>query len=164
MATRMNCNVQPSSLLTKYGHTNYMRNTCIPVYLVDEFSTQLCKHHRQSLFVFGDNALHRGKGGQAIIRDCENAVGFITKYKPTWESDAFLTDTGITRLEAWITGFDATIFTLLVTQDYTGIVLPKDGVGTGRAKLAQSSPLCFSRIQEYFQSTFGRTLTEKGFL
>lgn len=144
--------------------TFYKSHKDLPVYLADCFSIQLCKQQPQSLFVFGDNALHRGKGGQAIIRDCENAVGFITKYKPTWESDAFLTDTSITRLEAWITGFDATIFTLLVTQNYTGIVLPKDGVGTGRAKLAQSSPLCFSRIQEYFQSTFGRTLTEKGFL
>ncbi len=35
------------------------------------------------IFVFGDNTLHKGRSGAAILRDEPNTYGFITKKKPS---------------------------------------------------------------------------------
>lgn len=43
------------------------------------------------IFVFGDNLIHRGKGGAAVLRDEENAVGFITKKYPNNNISSFFT-------------------------------------------------------------------------
>jgi hypothetical protein len=39
--------------------------------------------------VFGDNTLHRGKKGAAILSDEPNTYGFITKKFPRGDNDAF---------------------------------------------------------------------------
>jgi len=46
------------------------------------------------IFVFGDNKLRYGKGGAAILRDCKNSYGFITKREPNNKESSFykLTD------------------------------------------------------------------------
>jgi hypothetical protein len=41
------------------------------------------------IFVFGDNKLRYGKGGAAILRDCKNSYGFITKRAPNNKDSSF---------------------------------------------------------------------------
>lgn len=45
--------------------------------------------HPNVFFVFGDNLLHRGKGGAAALRDHPNAIGFITKKYPNNDLNSF---------------------------------------------------------------------------
>ena len=40
-------------------------------------------------FVFGDNLVHRGKGGAASLRDLSNTIGFITKKYPNNDINSF---------------------------------------------------------------------------
>ena len=46
------------------------------------YSARLCARLPRLTFVFGDNLLGFGKGGQAVIRNCPNAFGVPTKRKP----------------------------------------------------------------------------------
>lgn len=43
------------------------------------------------VFVFGDNLIHKGKGGAAKLRDEPNAYGFITKKYPNNQDSSFFT-------------------------------------------------------------------------
>lgn len=47
------------------------------------------KSHPDEIFVFGDNQLHVGKGGAAILRDEPNVYGFITKKYPSHDNFAY---------------------------------------------------------------------------
>jgi hypothetical protein len=45
--------------------------------------------HEDIIFVFGDNLIHKGYGGAAILRDHPRAYGFITKKYPSNDLDSF---------------------------------------------------------------------------
>jgi len=47
------------------------------------------REHPNEIFVFGDNSLHRGKRGAAVLRDEPNTYGFLTKKYPSLNKDAF---------------------------------------------------------------------------
>jgi hypothetical protein len=53
------------------------------------YTVDLVRAHPDKYFIFGDNTLGFGKGGQAIIRDEPNAIGIPTKWKPDNTPDAF---------------------------------------------------------------------------
>ncbi len=46
-------------------------------------------NHPNSIFVFGDNTLRKGKGGAASLRDLPNTYGFITKKYPDNKDSSF---------------------------------------------------------------------------
>lgn len=45
--------------------------------------------HPDTIFVYGDNLLHKGTGGAASLRYHPQTYGFVTKRKPSWSEDAF---------------------------------------------------------------------------
>lgn len=45
--------------------------------------------NEDAIFVFGDNLMHMGYGGAAILRDHPRAHGFITKKYPDNDMDSF---------------------------------------------------------------------------
>jgi hypothetical protein len=45
--------------------------------------------NENAVFVFGDNLIHKGYGGAAILRDHPQAYGFITKKYPSNDGDSF---------------------------------------------------------------------------
>jgi hypothetical protein len=53
------------------------------------YSVALCRRRPDLTFVFGDNLLGFGKGGQAIIRGEPNAFGVPTKRKPAMSPGSF---------------------------------------------------------------------------
>ena len=48
------------------------------------------RKHSDYLYIFGDNDVGIGKGGQAIIRDEHNAIGIPTKKEPNNRESAIL--------------------------------------------------------------------------
>ena len=104
--------------------------------------------NKNFLFIFGDNDVKRGKGGQATIRDEPNAIGIPTKKFPDMREYSFYTDR---ELKTNIIGINVAynnIINKLRTKKYLGIVLPNGGIGTGLADLPKRAPITFAYLQK----------------
>lgn len=104
--------------------------------------------NRDKLFLFGDNLERRGFGGQAAaMRGEPNTIGIPTKKSPSYKEDAFFSDDEFEQNKAAI---DAAFDTLMraVTETVRSIVIPSDGLGTGRAQLDTRAPLTFAYLQK----------------
>lgn len=125
-----------------------MKNTII---LKDLYTIQIVKKNPNTIYVFGDNMMRIGKGGQAIIRGEPNAFGIVTKKLPTMTSNAFFTDN------------DFELFKKEVLNDIqkiqdsplNDVVFPEGGIGTGLARLPESSPLCWDFLCKTLKREFG---------
>lgn len=104
---------------------------------------------RNYLFLYGDNDIHRGKGGQAVIRDMPNTYGIPTKKLPNNHPNSFYTDEeydeNVQKIKA---AFDAVKRIMHTSTIYEGIMLPKDGFGTGLAQLNTRAPRTFQYLCE----------------
>jgi hypothetical protein len=103
------------------------------------------------LYVFGDNHARSGRGGQAAeMRGEPNAVGVRTKRLPANGAGAYLTDADEVEARAWWVEDLAR----LRAQHHAGglVVLPLDGIGTGRAELADRAP----KLAEILEYELGR--------
>lgn len=99
-------------------------------------------------FLFGDNLEQRGYGGQAAAMRAEpNAVGIPTKKKPSMGTDAFFTDAEFEQNKAAIDRAFATLAET-VTDSSRAIVIPSDGLGTGRAQMQKRAPKTFAYLQK----------------
>ena len=107
---------------------------------------QMLRDNPNTLFVFGDNMLGRGLGGQAAeMRGEPNAVGIPTKYMPGMGEADFFIDDDIRKAKPRI---DAAFAKLLVHAAKGGeIVWPKDGIGTGLAELLKRAPKIWALIE-----------------
>ena len=110
---------------------------------------QMLKDEPDTLFVFGDNMVEKGLGGQAKeMRGEPNAVGIPTKNFPDMGKFDFFSDKDFDRAKVRI---DA-IFAFLVTNKALNkreIVWPKDGIGTGLADLQNKAPKIWTLIEMY---------------
>lgn len=119
--------------------------------LRDLYTTQMVRRNPNTIYVFGDNLMRIGKGGQAIIRDEPNSFGIVTKKMPTMTNNAFFTDS------------DFELFKKEVLNDIqkikesplNDIVFPEGGIGTGLARLPESSPLCWDFLCKILKEEFG---------
>jgi len=124
----------------------------IKVEIIEKLTIKECNKHPDKIYVYGDNLIHKGKAGQAIIRDCPNAFGIPTKKYPDMKYGSFFKD--CKEDEAHIMN----ALHKLVRLSYNGntIVLPKNGIGTGLAGLGYHAPYLhiklYSFIQEHFLS------------
>ncbi|MHA1591486.1 MAG: DUF7831 domain-containing protein [Candidatus Heimdallarchaeaceae archaeon] len=100
------------------------------------------REHPEKIFVFGDNCLHSGYGGQAKeMRGEPNAYGIPTKRYPTMDENAFFTDDDFENLIVFI---DDAIEKIPIDGREI-VVLP---LGTGLAQLPQRAP----RVYKYLVS------------
>lgn len=115
------------------------------------YSVKDCNSNPHKTYIFGDNIKRRGKGGQAIIRDCENAWGIPTKIFPDMEESSFFSD----KFDE-INNVCFELQLLLGTYRKTKyiFVFPADGIGTGRAKLKEKSPLIYQIISRFLKEYF----------
>lgn len=111
------------------------------------------------IYVFGDNLIEKGCGGQAIIRYCKNSFGIPTKRLPTMNIDAFFSD-----LEDEFIIVSMKVNQLVNLSKTHTIVFPKDGIGTGLADMMNKSPKLFQYLCDQLKQHFGLTMTEKGFI
>lgn len=93
------------------------------------------------IFLFGDNLLQIGYGGQAKeMRGEPNAIGIPTKKKPSMSPDSFFTD------DEYESNIIAIGKAFNKIPDNCTIVLPQAGLGTGLAELPEKAPKTFAYL------------------
>lgn len=127
-------------------------STAPKVSTIPRYSVETLRNNPDKVYVFGDNNIRKGKGGQAIIRDEPNALGIRTKLLPSNSSNAFMTDDTYNEN---ILKIDEDIQTIL--DSGKEVVFPEDGIGTGLAKLKEKAPRTFSYLNKRLNETFGYT-------
>lgn len=119
------------------------------VRIVSRYSRTFIRSMPNVLFVFGDNIARVGFGGQAAeARGEPNSVGIPTKMSPA----EYLYDTQIEIAREPIIN----AFVRLAEHLRNGgdIVWPRDGVGTGLARLPDTAPILFGSIEACKQGLF----------
>ncbi|MHD0644588.1 DUF7831 domain-containing protein [Pseudomonas aeruginosa] len=122
------------------------------------FSIAACEKSPDDIFVFGDNLIQKGKAagaGQAVIRDQPNAHGIPTKRLPSTAANAYFSDQP-DEIEAMVKALRE----LYKLGKNKTLVFPKDGLGTGRAKMAEKSPKAFAQMNEILKAHFGVDFTD----
>lgn len=123
------------------------------VEVADKYSRQLCEENPDKMYVFGDNLAGYGTGtksGQAVIRGCSNSFGIPVKRYPSMAAGSFFTDRDCER--AHMLGALRQLYSM--GKHYT-IVFPSSGIGTGRAKMQEHSPILFGELSEIMLKHFG---------
>ena len=110
------------------------------------------KNNPNKLYIFGDNDVKSGKGGQAIIRDLSNAIGIPTKKYPNYKNTSYYTDDELEENKKKIDIAIKAVIEESKKEQYDTIVFPKDGFGTGLAKLPTKAPKTFEYLNERVDS------------
>jgi len=105
-------------------------------------SRRVVRINPNCLFVFGDNMVGRGYGGQAKeMRGEPNTVGIPTKWRPgTDESDYFTVDDWHTDRNVYHAIHEAFGEIQKALDAGRPVIIPIDGIGTGRAELHKRVP------------------------
>ena len=117
------------------------------------FSVKDCNNNPNKIYIFGDNLCGVGKGGQAIIRDCDNVFGIPTKRTPSMDSNAFFSD-NFDEYDAVKSKIEQLVL-LASCKKTTIFVFPKAGLGTGLARMNQTSPKLFKYMNKMLYKFFG---------
>jgi hypothetical protein len=106
---------------------------------------QKIQENKDVLYLFGDNLLRKGLGGQAKeMRGEENTIGIITKKYPSNKETSFYTDNDF---NSWVIEFDRDILkleTALNSGKYKALVIPQLGIGL--AKLPEKAPRIYKHL------------------
>ena len=105
--------------------------------------------NRTTWYVFGDNLMQRGMGGQAReMRGEPNAVGIPTKWSPS----QYAADKHALRfLSEWTKTFYDLDYFLACEQT---VVWPEDGIGTGLADMATYAPVLWQTLELLRENLF----------
>lgn len=112
-----------------------------------------CIQNKDSLFVFGDNDDEKGYAGQAVIRNCSNAIGIPTKKFPNNRLSSFYTDDEYDKNCKKI--MNAIIKVIMTSVNYKEIVFPKNGFGVGLANLQEKAPETLKYLDNLIEECFG---------
>ena len=106
------------------------------------------KQNPEVLYLFGDNIIRRGLGGQAKeMRGEDNTLGIISKKYPSNTSESFFYDEDF---YLWLEHFSADIKNLaekINSGKYKALVIPQ--IGVGLADLPNKAP----KIWKYLKTT-----------
>lgn len=93
----------------------------------------------KAFYLFGDNTVRKGMGGQAgAMRGEPNAIGVATKLTPTSGSNAYFSDLEFEHNVAIIASDLQRAFD--VRDNGFIVVIPTDGLGTGLSELPTRAP------------------------
>ncbi len=140
-----------------------MTNTTIKCTVCFEYYTpELCKANPNKLWLFGDNLIGIGSGGQAVIRNESNVFGIPTKVFPLKGDFVFLHDREPLYMR-YMTQYYDNIFAELVehaaTHEYEEIVFPAAGLGTGLSKMDLYAPQLLGYIDTEVSRLLGEDYT-----
>lgn len=127
----------------------------MPLRFEKHITRDMLRAEPETLWVFGDNLLRSGFGGQAAeMRGEPNAVGLPTKRYPRMDDAAFLTDNDF--FEVVVAA--AADIGRLAQHAKAGklIVWPSAGIGTGLAMLAGRAPILLE-FYERLRAQLART-------
>lgn len=110
----------------------------MPTIIQKRFSIEDCNQNPSYIYIFGDNLIGKGKGGQAIIRDCRNTYGIPTKRLPSMDEDSFFNDE-FDEYEAVKSAIEKLAVMKYSRKEVT-FVFPTDGLGTGLAQMKTNDP------------------------
>jgi len=125
----------------------------MPVLLQMIIRREDLRRNPRVLYVFGDNVMRKGLGGQAAeMRFEPNGVGVATKYRPDLSPPAFFRedDRAIERQKTLIDDDMAPLFEHVKKGGI--VVWPTRGIGTERADLQIKSPTTFDYLQSKFSA------------
>jgi hypothetical protein len=130
------------------------------------YTPELLRENPTYLFVFGDNIMREGNGGQAVIRDEPNAFGIITKRLPSQYPDSYFSDDQVLENSNLIATDILDLYCTIndPSYGYTHVVFPFAGIGTGLANMPNKCPLTYQQLHYYlrilfkFDNTTGRLL------
>lgn len=116
---------------------------------VSIITSRYVRRNSDKLFLFGDNLLRLGLGGQAReMRGEPNAIGIPTKKRPARTPDSYFTDDEFEENRAAIDQAFRQVCEKLRDSGVPGVlVIPSAGLGTGRAELQQRAPRTFAYLE-----------------
>jgi len=104
--------------------------------------------------VYGDNLERTGMGGQAIIREQKNALGFATKKAPGGKETDYFTDDEYGANCKIIEEEIEKVKKYAEEKEYKAIAFPFMGLGTGLSEMPIRCPQTFfylcTRLQQEF--------------
>lgn len=118
----------------------------IPLWTVESVLTD-----PETLYIFGDNDIGKGKRGQAVIRGLHNAMGIPTKRLPSLIAASFYSDRNFLKHSLSISTAVDSIIERCRTSEFKRLALPKDGFGTGLAHLKIKAPQVFAFLEKEVQ-------------
>lgn len=125
---------------------------------IEHINRDYVRKNPHKVFLFGDNLIRTGWGGQAKeMRGEPNAVGIPTKKKPDMTEDSFFTDNELWENKKAIDNAFMDIFIVKHDIEKSGkkpvVVIPKAGLGTGLAELPTRAPQTYqyllTRLKEF---------------
>lgn len=118
--------------------------------------TDLKKNAGVAVYLFGDNTLRKGMGGQAgAMRGEPNAIGVATKLTPTSGSNAYFSDVDLISNQHIIA---TDLREAFLKRDLGYIVIvPEDGLGTGLSELPQRAP----KTNEFLEVLLARLFADE---
>lgn len=132
------------------------------IYIEKEWYThEMCANNPEKIFVFGDNIMRQGTGGQAVIRPYPNTIGIATKLLPTLNKNAFMSDNNITH-KMMMTEDLLKLVIILSNNPNTVIVFPYDGLGTGLSDLPNKAPQIYIHLCKILKSKFNIDTDKNG--
>ncbi len=107
------------------------------------------RNNPKNLYLFGDNDIRKGLGGQAKeMRGESNTVGISTKKLPANTINAFKNDNELDENKKIITKDINKVINIWNSGKYDNIIIPP--IGIGLAKLEEKAPLTWNFLQEEF--------------
>lgn len=120
----------------------------MPIVYLNWITRDMLKENPDAIYVFGDNTVRGGFGGQAAaMRGEPNTIGVATKREPTMEKNAFFRDS------SWVDRATLTNDLLKVDnalRDAKTVYVPKDGLGTGLSQLPTRAPRLYKMLWDFF--------------
>lgn len=108
---------------------------------------QEVQKNKSTLYVFGDNDIRKGLGGQAKeMRGEPNAFGISTKKIPSNDVSSFKSDKELEENKKIITSDVNKIIAAWNTGKYDNIIIPP--IGVGLAKLSEKAPMAWKFLNE----------------
>jgi hypothetical protein len=102
-----------------------------------------------TIYVFGDNTLRQGLGGQAKeMRGEPNAFGIATKRRPGKEIGDYFSDDSAEDAKWMVRDVGALLH--LIMEKGSSVILPQDGLGTGLSELPERAPRLYRILYDVF--------------
>jgi len=122
---------------------------------VKKYTVEEVENDPTRVYVYGDNLVHRGQKGQAVIRKLDNSLGVPTKRYPCVKGKScFFSD----KIDEVLAVKKALEQIEHLVKKGKKIALPKDGLGTGLAELEKRSPVIFKYITLFIRRLDNRYL------
>ena len=119
-------------------------------------------NQQDKIFLFGDNTNDRvsthyiPSSTQAVIRGLPNAIGIDTKKNRGTSANSYFSDDDFDQFKVQV---DAALN--WAKNDGRIIVIPADGIGTGKAMLKEKAPKCFEYLQSELQKLQNPTINSE---